>query len=131
MSTQHQSQCSENETEGTVRLTIELSDSAAAQEFLQCLGQASSNVSFSVDCIATEGQHPCVLPIDHVSERQLEAASLAIEKGYYDTPREASLSELADDLDVTSSAVSQRLNGIERKLIRLLVESCGTTTTDE
>ena len=124
MSTSRQSQCAEPDGEGEIRLTIALSDSSAAQELLQCLGEASSNVSFSVDCIATSGTHPCVLPVDHVSERQLEAATLAVEKGYYDTPREASLSDIAADLDVTSSAISQRLNAVERKLMRSLVRSC-------
>ncbi|WP_135822138.1 helix-turn-helix domain-containing protein [Halostella litorea] len=52
-----------------------------------------------------------------LTAKQREVLSLAIEAGYYEQPREASLSDLADELDVTPSAVSQRLNAVERKLV--------------
>ncbi|NHN49191.1 bacterio-opsin activator [Halostella sp. JP-L12] len=52
-----------------------------------------------------------------LTPKQREVLSLAIESGYYDRPRGASLDDLADELDVTPSAVSQRLNAIERKLV--------------
>lgn len=52
-----------------------------------------------------------------LTEKQREALKTAIETGYYDRPREATLEDLAAELDVTPSAVSQRLNGIERKLV--------------
>jgi hypothetical protein len=52
-----------------------------------------------------------------LTEKQREVLELAIESGYYDRPRETTLAELADELDVTASAVSQRLNAVERKLV--------------
>lgn len=52
-----------------------------------------------------------------LTEKQREALKTAIEAGYYDRPRGATLDDLAAKLDVTPSAVSQRLNGIERKLV--------------
>lgn len=52
-----------------------------------------------------------------LTEKQREALALAIEEGYYDRPRTATLEDLADVLDVTPSAVSQRLNAVERKLV--------------
>lgn len=52
-----------------------------------------------------------------LTDKQREALALAIEAGYYDRPREATLDELADGLGVTRSAVSQRLTAVERKLV--------------
>ena len=41
-----------------------------------------------------------------ITDKQLEALELAVELGYYDDPRRADLSELADRLGITRSAVS-------------------------
>lgn len=49
--------------------------------------------------------------------KQREAVQTAVEMGYYDRPRNASLGDLADSLGVTRSALSQRLNAVESKLI--------------
>lgn len=108
-----------------VRMTISLDDSAAAQEVLHCLGSTSSEVSFSVDCIASDGDHPCVVSIDYISDRQLEVARHAVAEGYYDKPREASLTDLSDNLGISPSAISQHLNAVEHRLIKALVEACG------
>lgn len=116
---------SPNKENDSIRMTISVADPAAAQELLQCLGSTSENVSFSVDCVADSGAHPCVITVDHLSEKQREVVELAIEAGYYDEPRQATLSDLAEMLGVSPSAVSQRLNAVEHKLIRSLGQSCG------
>lgn len=55
-----------------------------------------------------------------VTEKQREAVRAAVEMGYYAEPREASLSDLASRLGVSRSALSQRLNAVESKLIETL-----------
>lgn len=60
-----------------------------------------------------------------LTPKQHEALALAVETGYYDQPREATLKELADELGVSSSAVSQRLNAVERKLVNDLASCIG------
>ncbi|WP_135536067.1 helix-turn-helix domain-containing protein [Halostella pelagica] len=52
-----------------------------------------------------------------LTPKQREVLLLATESGYYDRPRGATLDDLADELDITPSAVSQRLTAIERKLV--------------
>lgn len=52
-----------------------------------------------------------------VTNRQREAVEIALAMGYYDTPREATLGDLADRLDISESAVSQRLNAVETNLV--------------
>lgn len=52
-----------------------------------------------------------------LTEKQREAVAAAVKMGYYETPRTASLEDLSDKLGVTRSAMSQRLNAVESKLI--------------
>jgi predicted DNA binding protein len=44
-----------------------------------------------------------------LTEKQREALSKAVEAGYYDIPRSASLAEVADDLGVSQQSISERL----------------------
>lgn len=55
--------------------------------------------------------------IDSITEKQREAVVAAIKAGYYDTPREADLADLAEELGISRSAVSQRLTAVEAKLV--------------
>lgn len=57
-----------------------------------------------------------MLDITDITDKQREAVMVAVSKGYYSQPREATLDELADTLDVTKAAVTQRLNAVEAKL---------------
>ncbi|WP_018257788.1 helix-turn-helix domain-containing protein [Halomicrobium katesii] len=56
------------------------------------------------------------LDLFEVTEKQREAVTKAIGAGYYESPRETSLGELAADLDISKSALTQRLNNVESKL---------------
>ena len=75
----------------------------------------------------TTGQ-TVTLALDEITEKQREAVTKAVASGYYSTPRETSLEELADDLGVSKSACSQRLNAVESTLaVRAFADT--TTTT--
>lgn len=65
------------------------------------------------------------LEADAITNKQREAVRAAVESGYYDTPRKADLGDLADQLGVSRSAVSQRLTAVESKLITGLFEADG------
>jgi predicted DNA binding protein len=62
-----------------------------------------------------------MLPIQgegyELTETQREALILAYERGYFDTPREASLEEIAADLGITQQSLSSRLRRGHRRLI--------------
>lgn len=64
------------------------------------------------------GQH--VFPDVPVTDKQREAVEAAVEMGYYAEPREATLEDLANKLGVSTSALSQRLNAVESKLVESL-----------
>ena len=59
-----------------------------------------------------------------LSEAQREALVLAVRRGYFATPSETSLRELADELDITQQALSNRIRrGNEQVLHNVLVSS--------
>ncbi len=58
-----------------------------------------------------------------LTARQREVLSTAFEAGYYDTPREASLTEVAESLDVTKSTCSDILHRAEGKIIERYIDS--------
>jgi predicted DNA binding protein len=62
-----------------------------------------------------------MLPIQgegyELTETQREALILAYERGYFDTPRESSLEEIANELGITQQSLSSRLRRGHRRLI--------------
>lgn len=61
-------------------------------------------------------EEPITIELADLTEKQQEAAMLAVSKGYYETPRETTVDQLAEELDISKSAVSQRLSAVESKL---------------
>lgn len=56
-----------------------------------------------------------------LTEGQREILTRAVDLGYYDTPRECTLTELADALGVAKSTASERLHRAEEKAIKSFV----------
>ncbi|AFZ73456.1 helix-turn-helix domain-containing protein [Natronobacterium gregoryi] len=112
---------------GHVKLCLALSDEAASRDVLDyVVNTLESDVEFSLDwqnCSHTSSMTIDRVTVENVTAKQWEAAALAVEKGYYDRPREVKLQELADELDISRSAVSQRLSEVERKLMVELVKT--------
>jgi len=57
-----------------------------------------------------------------LTQRQRELLYTAVEEGYYDTPRECSLTELADEAGVAKSTASETLHRVEEKIVKEYVE---------
>ncbi|KAB1197816.1 MULTISPECIES: helix-turn-helix domain-containing protein [Haloferax] len=51
-----------------------------------------------------------------VTEPQRKALQIAVERGYYESPRETTIEELASELDIPSSTLSYRLRRAEAEL---------------
>ncbi|MCL9812717.1 helix-turn-helix domain-containing protein [Natranaeroarchaeum aerophilus] len=58
-----------------------------------------------------------------VTDKQREAIRTAYELGYYETPRESDLGDVADELGISKSAASQRLNAVASKLVVGLLQT--------
>ena len=53
-----------------------------------------------------------------LTPRQQELLTIAIESGYYDTPRECTLTDLADEVDTAKSTLSETLHRAEETAIK-------------
>lgn len=67
---------------------------------------------------------------DLLTERQRALLVEAVERGYYDTPRECTLTDLADALGLAKSTVSERLHRIEEKVMKEFVAGLGGVDVD-
>ena len=65
----------------------------------------------------TSEDHTVELDVSGITDKQREALRTARQLGYYDQPRTATLDDVAAALDISRSAVSQRINAVEDRLI--------------
>ncbi|MFB6069581.1 MAG: helix-turn-helix domain-containing protein [Halanaeroarchaeum sp.] len=79
-----------------------------------------TDATVSVNRILTSGGDEEAEP--GLTDKQREAFLIAVEEGYYDRPRGATLDDIAEELEITSSAVSQRLTAVKRRLVRLYAQ---------
>jgi predicted DNA binding protein len=74
-------------------------------------------VSFTLESLTREVGSESLL-----TDTQERLVCRAIEAGYYDTPRECSLTDLAGELDIAKSTASETLHRAEGKIIRAFVD---------
>ncbi|MCU4752515.1 helix-turn-helix domain-containing protein [Halobacteria archaeon AArc-curdl1] len=130
-STDTDSSCSAAaESDTAVQMVLVIEDFETASELLRSLTGDRYGESVYIDHLSGPNAGSCVLTVDHISEKRLEAVRKAIEAGYYERPRAVSLSELAATFDISSSAMSQRLTAVEHTLIRALYEQGLTSAHD-
>mgnify|MGYP000070016664 FL=1 len=72
--------------------------------------------------IRDEGQSTVSVDPGELTAVQRRTLLRAVEAGYYADPREVTLTDLADEFDVSKSAVSQRLHGAEATIVRRVVQ---------
>jgi predicted DNA binding protein len=82
-----------------------------------------SGAAVTVEWLVTSTGESSLTEIDvsAITAKQRRALEAAVEAGYYETPRTASLGDIADRLAVSTSAVSQRLNTAETTLVKSLL----------
>jgi hypothetical protein len=105
-----------------LEMPIEIQDGAveweltASHDRLSALGDEleDEGITFEVESVRDQGG----TDDDLLTDRQLRLLSTAVEGGYYDTPREQSLTELADDLGIAKSSASETLHRAEEKVVK-------------
>ncbi|MFD1600354.1 helix-turn-helix domain-containing protein [Halobellus rarus] len=80
------------------------------------------NADFQLSRLTRDGESEP--PGDGLTDQQQEALRTAYELGHFDIPRRASLQEVAAELDISASSVSERLR---RAQTRLIEETVATT----
>lgn len=70
-------------------------------------------------------------PLEILTDRQREFVTAAVEYGYYDTPRRCTLTELADELNVSTATASNVLHRTEEKIIKEFLADVPVPVTEE
>ncbi len=101
-------------TGGTARLTV-----AGSRDRLSAFATAleTMGMDYVVDYV-----HDAIDAEDLLTEGQRTLLAAAIRTGYYDTPRETTLTELADKQGIAKSTASERLHRAEGKVIKRFAE---------
>jgi predicted DNA binding protein len=116
-----------------VRLQTYLPDRKALSNLVDALERTTEELQvrrltrINLDGDGTE-QNTTTLDLTELTEKQRQAAIVAVRSGYYETPREASLGDLADELEISKSALSRRLNAVEAQVMKTAFGGMTTPT---
>lgn len=104
----------------------------AVARLLECSQGANADIRVLDALTPASGEGP-VLDIDLsvLTDTQRRTLELAVSEGYYEDPRKITLEDLSEQLGVTKSAVSRRLKGAERRLVRGIFEGFSIDQTGE
>lgn len=104
----------------TLELTASRDRLAAMADQLEAMG-----LDYHVEWIKES-----VDPERVLTARQRELVLEAVEAGYYDSPRDCSLTDLADDLGLAASTLSETLHRAEGKIVREFVSDLSVEADD-
>lgn len=107
---------------GTITVVLTIPRREALREIITDLRAVGASVSVDWLVNGSGGESTAEIDVSTITDKQQEAMETALEMGYYETPREAALGELADELDISESAASQRLNAAETKLVKAYLD---------
>lgn len=99
-------------------VTVRISDRGEVRKLLATIEEA--DIEFEVITIAdpcTDDTEPVLVDLSSVTRKQWEAMEIAHEHGHYSQQRGGSLDEIADELGLSTSGVSQRLRSAESHLV--------------
>lgn len=91
-------------------------------------GCSEREIEISIDSVTsgTAGESPTEL----LSPRQKETIALALERGYFDVPRQTTMVQLADELGISDQAVSARIRRGVKKLTKQEFTDSGSFDAD-
>lgn len=104
-----------------VRLSVP--DRETLRDVVADLRDRGADVELARLDAADAGERTLELDVGDVTDAQREAIRVADRIGYYDDPREADLGDVADELGISRSAASQRLNGAASTLVLELLRA--------
>jgi hypothetical protein len=92
----------------------------ASQDRLSELGTQLSAFGLPFEVVSLQ---QVVTPEYFLTESQRDLLTAAVEEGYYDTPRRCTLTDLADELGMAKSTVSETLHRAEEHVVKQFVEN--------
>ena len=93
---------------------VRFPDHDSVSSFYNCLGDVTLEVH-RVWTLSDEFERDLRYGL---TPEQRESVTLALDRGYFETPRKATLSDLADELDISQQALSDRVRRANEKILR-------------
>lgn len=100
--------------------TFEMTLVGAGDDLRSLIERLPSSIDVTIHSIGTFDRRHETVATD-CTERQFEALQRAVEIGYYDVPRQGSLSDVAHALDCTESTASTLLRKAESSIMKRIV----------
>lgn len=112
--------------EGSFLMETYASDTDTIADIVSEVRTISDNVSVKsiVPTDDSDGSEIEIVDLTEMTHKQRQALTYAKEAGYYDSEKKISLQDLADQMDVSTSALSQLLQRAESNVIRQLSTEC-------
>ncbi|QZP39500.1 helix-turn-helix domain-containing protein [Halobaculum magnesiiphilum] len=89
----------------------------------------NNDISFELVSISSGPSVSDGIAESGLTDRQREALSLALSRGYYESPRKVTAQELAEELDISQPAMSSLLRRGERELLSASLGTNGQLNT--
>lgn len=106
--------------QSNVFVTLKLHDSEDFASLLRALSALDSGISLENVSTREDFSRVAKISLGGLTEKQRLVLAIAIDEGYYDSPRKNDLKHLATALGLSRSAVSQHLNNAEAKLVKAI-----------
>lgn len=116
---------------GWMLLEVAARDGEEVRDVVSALREAGHDVTLrrvTRDAVGERSAGTATVDLSALTERQREVAAAAVERDYFD-PQGPSAAELADELGVSKSTLSEHLRAVQRELARQLFED-GALTAD-
>ncbi len=110
--------------EGTMLVTTYVDDREVIRELIGDLEEMIGHVRL-VRLAVVEGPEATeqvTFDLSSLTPKQRQGLELAVVRGYFDDDRDIGLGDLADELDISKSALSQRLRTAQAKLVKDVFE---------
>lgn len=101
-------------------ITLHLPDLDALRDVVGDLGAVSDHVEVQYlvhDRAEDDGESPVVVDRDRLTDRQREVLRTALEMGYFEYPRDANATAVAEALDIDLSTFTEHLAVAQSKLL--------------
>lgn len=103
--------------DGSVRLTIV----GAEDQIREAMDAIPDGITLELEKLGDYAPQSDRL-LDQLTERQREVAAIAVEMGYYDTPRRVTYDDIAEEVDVAPGTVGEILRKVESRLLNALFD---------
>lgn len=103
---------------GELRVSFHAPDVGRVKEITDALGESFGGVSLRELARPGEATDEHVfVDASRLTERQREVVRTAYEMGYFEDPKRANATEVADEMDIATSTLIQHLSAAERKIV--------------